>query len=227
MPTATARALSQPGRGRRPRVLLADDHALVLEGLTRLLEPECEVAGMVEDGRSLVEAAVRLRPEVILVDISMPLLNGIEAARRLKKLLASTRLIFLTVHADPAYAAEAFSAGASGYLLKRSGAAEVMEAIRRVMRGQVYVSPFLPEPVREALRRPARRPPRRKSLLSPRLRDVLELVAEGKSAKEMARTLGISVKTVEYHKSQLTAKLGIKTVAGLTRYAIAQHIVHP
>jgi DNA-binding NarL/FixJ family response regulator len=200
----------------RPRILLADDHALVLAGFRKLLEPEFEIVGTVEDGRALVEAAIALKPDVILLDISMPLLNGIDAAVRVKQVLPETRLVFITMHSEPDYVAEAFRAGGAGYLLKRSAASELATAIHHVLRGELYVTPLVSlEAARGGggLR------------LTPRQREVLQLVAEGRSTKEIAGILGLSVKTVEFHKSALMQKLRLHTTAELTKYAIERGLI--
>ena len=206
---------------KRPRVLLADDHTLVLEGLRRLLEGRCELVGMVEDGRALVELAPKVAPDLILLDISMPLLNGLEAARQLRRLVPESRVIFLTMHADPTYASEAFEAGAAGYLLKRSAASELAVAIATVLDGRKYLTPLIPgETLRASVPRSVPVPPTL-GKLTPRQREVLQLVAEGHTAKEVAASLGISVKTVEFHKASLMDRLGVRTASELTKYAVA------
>ena len=204
--------------------MLADDHTLVLEGLRRLLEDECELVGMVEDGRALVETAPKLAPDLILLDISMPLLNGLDAARRLRKLVPESRIIFLTMHADPTYASEAFEAGAAGYLLKRSAASELAAAIATVLDGGKYLTPLITsEALRASVPRSVTVPPTL-GKLTPRQREVLQLVAEGHSGKEIAARLGISVKTVEYHKASLMNRLGVRTGSELTKYAVAHGV---
>ena len=206
---------------RRPRVLLADDHTLVLEGLRRLLEDRYELVGMVEDGRALVEVAPRVAPDLILLDISMPLLNGLDAARRLRTLVPDSRIIFLTMHADPTYASEAFEAGAAGYLLKRSAASELDVAIATVLAGQKYLTPLITsDALRASVPRSVTVPPTL-GKLTPRQREVLQLVAEGHTAKDIAARLGISVKTVEFHKASLMDRLGVRTASELTKYAVA------
>ncbi|MCP9469983.1 MAG: response regulator transcription factor [Nitrospira sp.] len=212
----------------RPRILIADDHSIVLAGLMKLVEGEGQVVGAVEDGRMLVTEAQTLRPDIILLDISMPLLNGLDAARQLKKLVPESKLIFLTMHATPTYAAEAFKAGASAYLLKRSAASELRQAIQAVMRGQHYLTPLITKDVLAAVLHSApgesvpHRPP---TALTPRQREVLQLVAEGKSAKAIASILNISVKTVEFHKARIMEDLGLHSTADLTRYAIAEGLI--
>lgn len=211
----------------RPRILMADDHSLVLAGLRKLVEAEGDVVGTVEDGRALVEEARRLRPDLILLDISMPLLNGLDAARQLTKLVPEAKLIFLTMHATPTYATEAFKAGASGYLIKRSAASELKQAIQAVIRGQHYMTPLITKDVLAAtLYHPGDQMRQRPvDLLTPRQREVLQLVAEGKSAKTMASILHISVKTVEFHKARLMDILDLHSTADLTKYAVAEGLV--
>ena len=209
----------------RSRILLADDHLLVMEGLRKLLEAEHDLVGTVEDGVALVDMAKELEPDIILLDISMPMLNGIEAARKIKKLLPECKLIFVTMHGDSTYVIEAFRAGASGYLLKRSAASELSQAIRAVRNGQQYLSPLVTKDVLNPLLKPSQNIPARLGTLTARQREVLQLVAEGRSAKEIATILKISVKTVEFHKSQIMEQIGLRTTAELTKYAISQGIV--
>jgi DNA-binding NarL/FixJ family response regulator len=204
-----------------PRVLLADDHTLVLEGFRRIVEQRCEVVGAVEDGRALLEAAVRLRPDLILLDISMPLLNGIDAARQLKKMQPDVKLVFVTMHADPAYVSEAFKAGASAYLLKRSAARELDQAIDSVLKGQFFVTALLAKELVTSLSEGHATLFAQRQELTPRQREVLQLVAEGRTIKEIAALLNISPKTVEFHKSQIMLHLDIHTTAELTKYALA------
>ncbi|WP_455246123.1 response regulator [Petrachloros mirabilis] len=211
----------------RPRILMADDHSIVLAGLKKLVETEGEVVGTVEDGRTLVEEAKKLRPDIILLDISMPLLNGLDAARQLTKVVPECKLVFLTMHSTPAYAMEAFKAGASGYLIKRSATSELKHALRAVMSGQHYMTPLITKDVLAATLQPIeetkqQRPP---ATLTPRQREVLQLVAEGKGTKEIARILNISVKTVEFHKFRIMDELDLHSTAELTRYAIAEGLV--
>lgn len=207
----------------RARILLADDHSLVAAGLCKLLETDFDLVGAVGDGRALVAAARKENPDVILLDISMPLLNGVEAARQLRVALPAAKLIFVTVHSDSPYVVEAFRAGASGYLLKRSAAAELVTAIREVMLGNLYVTPLIGKSTLEGILRVAER---RGPLLSARQREVLQLVAEGHSAKEIAEILRISQKTVEFHKSWIMKKLDLHSTAELTRYALEQRIAN-
>lgn len=209
----------------RPRVLLADDHTLVLEGFKKLLEPEFDLVGTVEDGRALLEAAATLKPDVVLLDVSMPLLNGIDAARVLKQAQPRIKVMFVTMHADPAYVAKAFQAGAEGYLLKRSAGTELIHAVKAVLAGRCYITPLVTNEVAQALTRAAAHPSASDRELTPRQREVLQLVAEGRTMKEIAAVLKLSVKTVEHHKAQLMDLLDLHSTAELTRYAIARGII--
>ena len=211
---------------KKPRVLMADDHSLILAGLRKLVEAECEVVGEVEDGRALVEAAQTLRPDLILMDISMPLLNGLDAARQLRKLVPESKVIFLTMHASPTYATEAFQAGASGYLLKRSAASELSLAIKSVLQGQHYLTPSLTKDVLESVLKPSTGEAVKtaSATLTDRQREVLQLVAEGRGTKEIATILDVSVKTVEFHKYRIMLLLNLHTTANLTKYAISHGI---
>jgi DNA-binding NarL/FixJ family response regulator len=211
----------------RKRVLLGDDHALLLEGLVRLLESEFEVVGTALNGRALLEMAERLNPDVIVVDVGMPELNGIEAGRRLAKLLPSARLVFVTQQLAPAYLHAAFSLGAMAYVAKQSAASELITAIRMALDGQYYVTPLAgQEAHRFTTLNPERNPAEMfGAQLTPRQREVLQLVAEGKSTKEISAVLGISQKTVEFHRNSLMDELGVRTIAELTRFAVSQGMV--
>ena len=206
---------------KRPRVLLADDHALVSAGISKLLENDFDLIGTVGDGRALVAAVRDRHPDVILLDISMPVLNGLEAARQIRKDSPQAKLIFVTVHSDTPYVIEAFRAGASGYVLKRSAAAELLTAVHRVLDNNVYLTPLIRSAaVNDFLKAPSEQGP----ILSKRQREVLQLVAEGHSAKEIAKNLKISSKTVEFHKGLIMKKLDLHSTAELTRYAIENGI---
>jgi len=207
------------------RLLLADDHTLLLEGIRLLLEPEYELVGSVEDGLALLAAAKTLKPDVILLDISMPLLNGIDAARRLRKIVPSARLIFVTMHADADFVLEAFRVGAMGYVLKRAAASELLTAIREVLKGNHYVSPLVTRNALELLVSIPKLRGKFSDRLTPRQREVLQLVAEGRTRKEIAAILNISVKTVEFHKATLMRELNLGTAADFTRYAIEHGII--
>ena len=211
---------------KKPRILMADDHSLILAALRKLVEVECDVVGTVEDGRALVEAAQKLRPDLILLDISMPLLNGLDAARQLTKLVPESKVIILTMHASPTYATEAFQAGASGYLLKRSAASELSQAIQSVLQGQKYLTPLITKDVLDSVFKPStgKRGTPASTALTPRQREVLQLVAEGRGTKEIATILSVSVKTVEFHRFRIMQQLDIHTTADLTKYAITHGI---
>ena len=208
----------------RPRILLADDHRIVTEGLKSLLEPEFELVGTVADGRALLAAAEKLRPDVIVADISMPLLNGIDAVRQIKKVHAEIKIVFLTMHPDVTYAVSAFEAGASGYVLKHSAPAELVTAIRSALQGKTFVTPSL---AGEFMERSTARATRRDvaTRLTGRQREIVQLLAEGKSAKEIADVLNISSRTVEFHKYRVMQDLGLKSAAELVHYAVRHGIV--
>jgi DNA-binding NarL/FixJ family response regulator len=209
----------------RPRVLLGEDHRMFSEGLRRILEPQFEIVGVAENGRDLCSAAARLRPDVIVTDISMPLLNGVEAARRLKKMPHAPKIVFLTMHEDATFATAAFRAGASGYILKRSSPAELVIAIQEAVRGRVFVSPLIAGDLVNTLMEKHERPEKLKPELTSRQREILQLFAEGKSPKEIATVLNVSPRTVEFHKYRIMEATGARTIAELTRYAIAHGIV--
>ena len=209
----------------KPRVLLADDHKIVLEGLRSLLQSEFEIVGEVEDGRTLVAEAERLRPDLVVADISMPNLNGIDAARRIKKIDKRIRIVFLTMHADVTYAAGAFEAGASGFVLKHSAPQELVSAMREAMKGQTYVTPMIAGDLIGAFQSGAPLKGELKAALSPRQREVLQLIAEGKSIKEIAAILRISTRTAEFHKYRIMEQLNIKTNAELVHYAVKHGII--
>ncbi len=210
---------------KRARVLLADDHKIVVAGLKGILEPEFELVGTVHDGRALLKAARELRPDVIVVDISMPLLNGIEAVRQLKKANDRAKVVFLTMHPDVTYASRAFEAGASGYVLKHSAPAELVTAIREALQGRTYVTPMIAGELMRSYQDGSgkRKDPIR--TLTPRQREVLQLLAEGHSAKDAAAILGISPRTAEFHKYRMMRELGIRTNAELMQYAIKHGVV--
>ncbi len=211
----------------RPRILMADDHSLMLAGLRRLVEEEGDVVGTVGDGRALVEEAQKLRPDIILLDISMPLLNGLDAARQLTKLVPDSKLIFLSMHATPTYVTEAFKAGAAGYLVKQSATSELKQAIQAVQKGQHYMAPSVMKDTMGAALHPSVSPvcKRPVTALTPRQREVLQLIAEGKGTRAIASMLHISVKTVEFHRTRLMEELNLHSTAELTRYAVSEGLV--
>ena len=209
------------------RILIADDHVLMLEGLARLLSAEFEVIGTAADGRVLLEEAERLRPEVIVLDVAMPELNGIEAARKLAKILPSTKIVIVTQQLLPDYLRAAFAAGVKAYVAKQSAASELIAAIRLAIANRYYVTPLAGvEAAKIANLHPDQNPAELfGSKLTPRQREVLQLVAEGKSTKEISSALGISPKTVEFHRNCLMDELGLRGIAELTRYAISQGMI--
>jgi DNA-binding NarL/FixJ family response regulator len=206
----------------RPRILVADDHAIMVQGLGRLLEGEAEIVATASDGQQLVERARQHRPEIIVSDINMPGMSGLDAMRRLKADGLRSKFIFLTLHTDSRLASEAMRAGASGYLLKHAAAEELIEAIHAVMEGHTYLTPLMTREVLWAIGQPdgVQSP-----ALTPRQLDVLRLIAEGKRMKEIANELNISVRTVETHKQDLLQTLGLETTADLIKFAVRQGLV--
>ncbi len=208
----------------RPRVLLADDHELLLDAFEKLLEPECRVVGRVADGRALLRAARELRPDVIVLDIGMPSLNGLDAGQRVKAMLPSTRLVFLTVSEDPDLAAEAFRVGGSAYILKKSAASELFTAIREVIRGRPYITPLIDtERVTSFMLGGGRRRPA--TMLTARQREILQLLAEGRTMKQVASVLHLAPRTIAFHKYRMMRDLGIKSNAELIQFAVRTRIV--
>ena len=208
----------------RPRVLLADDHAMLLEAFARLLSSSCEVVGAVADGRALLEAAPRLKPDVIVADISMPRLNGIDACRLLQPKLPGAKWVFLTVSEDADLAREAFRLGASAFLLKSSAASELFTAIQKAMAGQRYITPLITNDVPEGvfLDQPV---PAHRDKLTDREREVLQLLAEGLTMKEVAAVLHVTPRTIAFHKYEVMRRLGIKSGAELVQYAVKLGLV--
>jgi DNA-binding NarL/FixJ family response regulator len=204
----------------KTRVLIAEDHTLMAEGLRKLLECEFESVRTVANGRQLLEVVAAWTPDIVLLDIGMPLLNGIEATRRLGKVSPSTKVVMVTAHNEPQYVVESFRAGATGFVLKRCAVSELVNAIRQVLDGHTYVTPLVADRAVEAARVCVRPGPS----LTSRQREVLQLVAEGCTAKEIANVLKLSVKTAVFHKMAIMDKLGLRTTAELTRYALEQGI---
>jgi DNA-binding NarL/FixJ family response regulator len=209
----------------RPRVLLADDHRMIAEALKGLLEQEFELVAVVEDGRQLVESARRLRPDVIVADISMPHLNGIDALTQLKRDNPDVRVVFLTMHKDAAYARRALDAGARGYVLKHAAQAELFLAVRAALDGETYITPTLAGEIFHDLKVSPEYPVNPVGALTPRQREILQLFAEGVSTKEIASRLDISPRTVEFHKYQLMDSLKLQSSAELIHFAIKNGIV--
>jgi DNA-binding NarL/FixJ family response regulator len=210
---------------RRPRVVLADDHTMLVEAFEKLLAPVCDIVGKVADGRALLAAVRELRPDIVVVDISMPLLNGLTAARQIRELDRDVRLVFVTMNEDPDLAAEAFRAGASAYLLKRSAASELVTAIQQVMQHRSYVTPLVTEGMVGSLMSQGGQEGKDRHALTPRQREVLQLLAEGHSMKQVAAILNVAPRTVAFHKYRLMEQVNAKTNAELIQYAIKHHIV--
>jgi len=206
----------------KPRVILADDHVMVAEGLGRLLGESVDLVACVNDGKQLVEAARKLWPDVIVSDLTMPVMSGLDAMKELKADGSRARFIFLTIHTEPRLAAQALRAGASGYLLKQAAGEELIEAIRTVMDNRTYLTPLITKDVLWTIANP---PGDRDSVLTPRQLDVLRLVAQGKRMKEIASELNLSVRTVEDHKAQLLRALGFESTADLVKFAVRQGLV--
>lgn len=209
----------------RSRILIADDHTLVAELCKKLLETEFDVVGVVSDGRALVRAARELKPDVIVVDVAMPILNGLDAGRQVKEMLPAVSVVYLTMNPDVEVAAEAFRRGASGYLLKTCAAAEMVVAVRDVLRGKSYMSPALSRDTINFLRRQNKELVREDERLTERQREVLQLLAEGKVMKEVGDILHMTTRTVAYHKYRMMEVLGAKSNAELVKYAVKNHIV--
>ena len=207
-----------------PRVMLADDHTILVEAFRKLLEPHYEVVGTVADGRALLETSPQLKPDVIVVDIGMPLMNGLEAGLRLKELMPAAKLIFLTMNEDPDLAVEAMNGGASGYLLKSSAAAELIRAIRMALKGKSYVTPQIARSMQKSfINNP--QPRTRAKTLTPRQREVVQLIAEGKSMKEAADVLHVTPRTIAFHKYCIMNQLNLRTTADLIQFAIKSRIL--
>ena len=209
---------------RRARVLLADDHRLLLQAFEKLLQPDFEVVGTVSDGLALIAAARELKPDVIVLDISMPQLNGMVAAERLKKMMPEVKLIFLTVNEDAGFASEAMRIGASGYLLKSSAASELFHAIDAALKGRTYVTPMIMQEMVTSLAN-GRQSRRDSAKLTTRQREVLQLLAEGHSMKEVANILDLSPRTIAFHKYRIMEELSLKTNADLFHFAIKHGII--
>jgi DNA-binding NarL/FixJ family response regulator len=207
-----------------PRLILADDHTLIAEALRQLIASHFEVVATVADGHALLDSATSLKPDVIVVDIAMPLLNGLEAGRQLKQRMPGIKLVFLTMKEDPELAVEAMKLGASGYLLKKSAASELLQAIQAALRGKSYITPQIARGMQESFIRSPQGRSHHKSI-TPRQKEVTQLLAEGKSMKEAADILRVTPRTVAFHKYRIMQDLGLKTNADLIQFAIKSRIV--
>jgi DNA-binding NarL/FixJ family response regulator len=212
-------------RSNRPQIMIADDHAFMADACKKLLEPEYDVVATVGDGRSLVRIAVILKPEVIILDVGMPLLNGLDAGQQIKQLLSSVKLVFLTMNTDPALAAEAFRHGASGYVLKTCAASELIIAVREVLKGRSYLCSAIAKETVDFLLHQDKESVEEGQRLSGRQREVLQLLTEGKTMKEVAYVLNLSTHTVAFHKLQIMEKLNAKSNIELVQYAVRNHII--
>jgi DNA-binding NarL/FixJ family response regulator len=212
---------------RKARILLADDHSLIVQGIRGVLASHYDVIGEVSNGKALVDEALRLAPDVIVLDVSMPILNGIDAAREIRKTLAATKLVFLSMHSNAIYLRKALEAGASAYVLKSGASEELLAALEVVRKGGSYVSAGFGAEVLDSVRDWPEKSTRVVIELTDRQRQILQLIAEGKQNKEIAEILHVSVKTIEFHRSRLMAKLGAHTVAELTRHAIEEGLIAP
>ena len=209
---------------RKPSVLIADDHTMVVEAFRKLLEPQYEIVATVADGRSLLEVAPKLRPDVIVIDIGMPLLNGLAAGQRLKQVVPRAKLIYVTMNEDADVASEALRGGASAYLLKSSAASELLKGIHEALRGGSYVTPQIKRAIMDSfVRSPKPRPAVKK--LTARQTEVLQLLAEGRLMKEVGAVLGLTTRTVAFHKYRIMEALGVKTNAELIQFAVKNHVV--
>ena len=205
------------------RILIADDHILVAAAFAKLLEPEFEVVGQVADGRALLEDAPKLKPDVVILDLGMPLLNGLEAGERIKEVLPNVKIIVLTVGEDSEVAAEVLHRWASGFLLKKSAASELIKAVREVSRGNSYVTPFMTKKLVDKFIRDPRA--ERVKILTPRQREVLQLLVEGHTMKEVAEVLNVTPRTVAFHKYRIMEEFGLKTNSELFLLAIREHVI--
>jgi DNA-binding NarL/FixJ family response regulator len=210
--------------GRRARLLIADDHTLLAEALKNMLEPEFDVVGVVDNGRSLLRLTSELKPDCVILDIAMPQLNGLDAGDQIKHLLPATKLVYLTMNMSPEVAAEAFRRGASGYVVKSSAAAELITAIRRALKSEAYLSPLITKETVDYLLRSGHSYTEEKRITR-RQSEVLQLLAEGRSMKEIANTLNLKPGTVAFHKYKIMETLGLKTNAELLQYAIKHHLI--
>ena len=208
-----------------PRVLIADDHTLVAEACRKLLESDYEVVATVGDGRSLVRGVAELRPHLIIVDIAMPLLNGLDAGQQVKELFPEVKLVFLTMNQDADLAAEAFRRGASGYLLKNCAASELVVAVREVLKGKRYLSPKVAKDTVDFLLRTDKKLIPEGQELTQRQREVLQLLSEGKGMKEVAAVLNVTTRTAAFHKYRMMKVLNVRTNAELVKYAIRNHLI--
>lgn len=210
---------------KRLRVMLGDDHTLILNGIKTLLEPHCDVVGTATDGRSLVHLALEAKPDLVVLDVSMPHLNGLDAALQIKAASPATKIIFLSMHTNPMYLRKALENGAQGYVLKTGVVEELLEAIQQVLKGETYFSPGFGRDVTTTLLNCSGKPSREETELTARQREILQLIAEGHPAKEIAHLVGISIKTVEFHRTRMMARVGAHSIGELVRIAMEQGLI--
>lgn len=211
----------------RTRIILGDDHTLVLEGIRRLLDSNYDVVACADNGKQLVSEALRLQPELIVLDITMPILNGIDAAKEIRKALPEIKFVFVSMHANAVYVRKAMEAGASAYVLKSGASDELIEAMEVARKGGTFLSPGLGREVIEEVKARPRSSSRHVLDLTGRQRQILQLIAEGKQNKEVAALLHVSVRTVEFHRSRLMSRLGARTAAELSRFALNEGLIGP
>jgi DNA-binding NarL/FixJ family response regulator len=209
----------------KPRILIADDHQILAEGVRNLLEKEFDIVGVLADGRELLSAAVEHRPDVIVTDIAMPSLNGIEAAAQIRDMGVKAKVIYLTQHRDVAYARRAMEAGAAGFVLKHSASSELLMAVREALQGRTYITPMIAGELLQSYREDESGRHNSVQRLTTRQQEVLQLIAEGNSAKEVASVLRISIRTAEAHKARILEALGLESTAALVKYAIRNGII--
>ena len=207
------------------RILLGDDHPLVLNGIKALLEPHYDVVGCVSDGRQLVESATTSQPDLVVADVSMPQMNGLDAAKQIRTLAPETKVVFVSMHADPMYLRRALQVGASGYVLKAGVIEELLDAIHEVTKGRVYVSPGFGVDITSNIAVLADSNSRTADELTDRQREILQLIADGRLSKEIADILGISIKTVDFHRGRIMSRVGAHTVAELMRLAVERGLI--
>jgi DNA-binding NarL/FixJ family response regulator len=211
--------------GTRPRILIAEDHLFLAELCKKLLDGEFDVIDIVTYGRAMVREATRLHPDVILVDVGMPTLNGLDAGRQVKRILPSTKLLYLSMKNDPEIVAEVFRFGASGYMLKTCTSSQLVVAVRTILRGRTYMSPTLPREHIGYLRRQDSQSAQDATRLTERQREILQLIAEGKCMKEVGAVLNVTIRTVAFHKYRMMERLGARSTADLVRFAVENHMV--
>jgi len=210
---------------KRARIIVADDHSIILAGIRSLVEQDCELVGQVADGKALVDAALTLRPDLIILDIGMPVLNGIDAAKQIRKAWPEAKFLFLTMHNSPIYLEEAMRVGNAGYVLKTSAAEELRPAIQSVLKGIVFVSAAFGRDAVDLLQTPSGRRSGSSRKLTDRQREVLQLVAEGRTNPEIAGILKVSIKTIQFHRAQMMRKLGVHSAVKLAAFAIKEGLV--